>query len=101
MPITIAEIRKIATLARVKLTLDEERRYAETISAVLDYMKILNEVDTAKVEPTAQVTGLENVYRDDVPVKAPNKEALVFAMPAVMGNELKVPGVFAADEYSL
>ena len=46
MPISLDEIRKVAALARIKLSAAEEKRHAETISAVLDYMKILNEVPT-------------------------------------------------------
>ncbi len=97
MPISISEIKKIATLARLELTDKEEQRHAETISAVLDYMKILNEVDIKGIEPTAQVTGLTNIYRDDVAVRAYNKDALMSAMPEVENSELKVPGVFAEE----
>jgi aspartyl-tRNA(Asn)/glutamyl-tRNA(Gln) amidotransferase subunit C len=92
------EIRKIASLARIKLSPKEEKRHAETISAVLDYMKILNKVDTANVEPTAQVTGLINVTRPDEAVAATNKKELMAAMPDVYAGTLKVPGVFAEEE---
>lgn len=94
MAISLEEIRKISTLARIHLTPEEEKRHAETISAVLEYMKILNEVDTTNVEPTAQVTGLTNVFRGDEPFSATNREALINAMPETYAGELKVPGVF-------
>ena len=95
MSITVEELKKIASLARIKLTPDEETRYAETISAVLDYMKILNEVDTAGVEPTSQVTGLEDVYREDVAEDSGRQKNIMAQMPAVEGGELVVPEVFA------
>jgi len=94
MAITIEEVKKIANLARIKLKPAEEKRHAETISAVLDYMKILNEVDTAGVEPTSQVTGLEDVFREDVPRDCETKKELIALMPEVKGGELVVPGVF-------
>ena len=94
MAITLEEIKKISTLARLHLTPEEEKRHAETISVVLDYMKILNEVDTKGVEPTAQVTGLTNVVREDEPILAGNHEELIKAMPEMYAGELKVPGVF-------
>ena len=94
MSISIEEVKKIARLARIELTADEEKRYAETISAVLDYMKILNEVNTRGVEPTTQVTGLEDVTREDVPRDCENKKEIIEQMPEVRGNELVVPGVF-------
>ena len=82
MSITIEEVRKIAQLARIELSSAEEKRYAETISVVLNYMKILNEVDTTGVMPTAQVTGLLNVAREDIP------------RDSQIQQELVVPGVF-------
>jgi aspartyl-tRNA(Asn)/glutamyl-tRNA(Gln) amidotransferase subunit C len=98
MSITLEEIKKIASLARIKLTPAEEKRHAETISAVLDYMKILNEVPTDGIEPTAQVTGLSNVYREDEAVASTNKNELMECMPDVYAGELKVPAVFADEE---
>lgn len=97
MSISIDKIRKIASLARVKLSEEEEIRHAETISAVLDYMSLLNEVDTTGIEPTAQVTGLTNIFRDDVVIKSSNREALLRSMPEVVEDKLKVPGVFVEE----
>ncbi|HLD35081.1 MAG TPA: Asp-tRNA(Asn)/Glu-tRNA(Gln) amidotransferase subunit GatC [Patescibacteria group bacterium] len=94
MALTKEEIRKIAELARLELTPTEEKRYAETISAVLDYMKILNEVDTTGVEPTAQVTGLENVAREDIARESEHQKELLAQLPQVKMGELVVPGVF-------
>jgi len=94
MSITIEELKKLAQLARIKLTSDEEKRYAETISVVLDYMKILNEVDTNGVEQTSQVTGLEDVARVDEPRDCKIVKELLAQMPQIENNELVVPGVF-------
>ena len=76
------------------MTAKEEERHAETISAVLDYMKILQEVDTTGVETTAQVTGLEDVYREDAPADSQIKKELIGQMPKVKNDELEVPAVF-------
>lgn len=94
MAISIAEVEKIAGLARLALTEAEKRRYAETISAVLDYMKILNEVDTDGVEPTYQVTGLQNVMRQDKAIDCDIGDKLIAQMPEVEKQELAVPAVF-------
>jgi aspartyl-tRNA(Asn)/glutamyl-tRNA(Gln) amidotransferase subunit C len=94
MSITLDEVRKIAQLARIKLTPDEERRHAETISVVLDYMKILNEVDINGVEITCQVTGLKNITREDVVLDCGFKKELIEIMPVVELNELQVPAIF-------
>jgi aspartyl-tRNA(Asn)/glutamyl-tRNA(Gln) amidotransferase subunit C len=94
MALTVDEVRKIASLARIKLTEEEEKRYAETISAVLEYMTILNEVDTSKIEPTSQVTGLEDVYREDVPRDSGRQQKILAQMPETEAGELVVPEVF-------
>lgn len=93
MAITKEEVRKLAELSRLKLTTEEETRFAATISAVLDYMKILNEVDTTGIDPTAQVTGLQNVTRADVVKSSTLGSALVNTMPRVQNGELVVPAV--------
>lgn len=101
MSISTAEVKKIAKLARIKLTPDEEKRHAATISAVLDYMKILNEVDTNGVEQTSQVTGLEDVTRLDESRDCKIVKELLAQMPEVETNELVVPVVFAEVEENL
>lgn len=93
MTISQEEIKKIAELSRLKLTDAEEVNYAKTISAVLDYMKILNEVKTEGVEPTAQVTGLLSVVRFDEVKPSLLVEKLQKNMPKVERNELVVPAV--------
>lgn len=94
MSLTSEEVKKLAQLARINLSQDEEARYAETISAVLDYMKILNEVDTKDIEPTFQVTGLHDVTRNDEIKNSPIVKELVGQMPRREDDELVVPGVF-------
>lgn len=60
------EIEHIAKLARLELTDLELEKYGEELSGILSYIEQLKEVDTENVEATAQVTGLENVFREDV-----------------------------------
>lgn len=98
MSLTIEEVQKIAQLARIKLSAEEEQRYAITISAVLDYMNILNEVDTVGVEPTLQVTGLQDVTRSDEVKESDLAAELIAQMPHIKDNELVVPAVFIDEE---
>jgi len=87
--LTKEEVKHIAKLAKLKLTEEEVEKFQQQLSEVLEYMKVLNEVETGGVEPTAQVTGLENVFREDevFPSLEPN-EALSCA-PAREGNFFK------------
>jgi aspartyl-tRNA(Asn)/glutamyl-tRNA(Gln) amidotransferase subunit C len=62
---TKEQIEHIAKLARLKLTPQEMEKMPGQLTSILEWMNVLNEVDTSTVEPTAQVTGLTNALRDD------------------------------------
>ncbi len=98
MSLSIEEVKKIAKLARIELTDVEEKRHASTISTVLDFVNTLKEVSTDGVEITAQVTGLEDVTREDVVKSSQIKKDLIAQMPQVNVGLLKVPAVFSDSE---
>lgn len=66
MKLTRDQVLKIAQLARLALQPQEIERFQTELSAILNYVEQLNTVDTSQVEPTSQVTGLENRTRPDV-----------------------------------
>jgi aspartyl-tRNA(Asn)/glutamyl-tRNA(Gln) amidotransferase subunit C len=66
MQLTKQEIEHVAKLARLELTEEEIKKYGEQLSGVLSYIDQLQEVDTKNIEPTAQVTGLQNSWREDI-----------------------------------
>jgi aspartyl-tRNA(Asn)/glutamyl-tRNA(Gln) amidotransferase subunit C len=61
------DIKHIAQLANLPLNNQEEKQMETQLNETLDYIKILQEVDTKNILPTAHVTGLENITREDVP----------------------------------
>ena len=63
--INVEQIKHIAHLARIGINDDDAKHYAAQMNSVLDYMKILDEVDIEKVGMTLQVNGLDNVARPD------------------------------------
>ena len=65
MKLSKDEVQKIAKLSRLDLDAKELDQFAHQLSDVLDYFDKLKDVNTDNVEITAQVTGLENIYRDD------------------------------------
>lgn len=80
MKLTPEEVRHIALLARVGLSDEEIEKLREQLSSILENFEILQEVDTSGVPPTAQVTGLENVIREDEAAPSfPQKEILANA----------------------
>lgn len=60
------DVKQIAALARLELSEDDIKKYQAELSNILDYVDLIEKVDTKNVEPTAQVTGLTDVVRDDV-----------------------------------
>jgi aspartyl-tRNA(Asn)/glutamyl-tRNA(Gln) amidotransferase subunit C len=99
MQLTPLEVKKIATLARLSLSEEETQSYAEQLTAIFGYVEMLNEVDTEGVEETCQVTGLEDVVREDVVVDCDSetKKQLVEAFSDKKGQLLQVKGVFTAE----
>lgn len=96
MNLSPQDIAAVADLARLDLTEEEINRYAEQLSAVLAYMDILNEVETENVEETCQVTGLQDVFREDGVVSCDEdvRNKLVEAFPEREGDLLRVKAVF-------
>jgi len=63
--LTSLDVLKLAQLAKLKLSEEEQALYAEGITAILNFVEQLKEVDISGLEPTNQVTGLSNVWRED------------------------------------
>ena len=63
--ISVQDVSKLARLARLDLSDDELTKYASEITTILSFIDKLQGVDTEGLEPTYQVTGLENVTRPD------------------------------------
>lgn len=59
------DVKKVAKLANLTITPEEEVKFEKQLTDILQYVEKLNEVDVKDVIPTSQVTGLENVTRND------------------------------------
>lgn len=66
MPLTLADVRKVAHLARLELSEEEHHQYREQLSDVLAYVERLNELDLEGVPPTAHAVARYNVMREDL-----------------------------------
>jgi aspartyl-tRNA(Asn)/glutamyl-tRNA(Gln) amidotransferase subunit C len=66
-------------------------KFRGELSDILEYVEVLNNVDTSGLEPTSQVTGLKNVMRKDEARDYGYKtEDLLKNAPAVKDNQFKV-----------
>ena len=92
--LTLKDIRKIALLANLIISADEEQVFTPQLSATLDYVKQLEEVDTKHIEPTAQVTGLENVFREDEVQPSQSQEDALANAPQTHNGFILVKAIF-------
>ena len=85
------DVKHIAKLANLPINGDEEKKLEKQLSETLTYIEILQEVDTKNVEPTAHVTGLENVTREDTPYPSLTQEQ------ALMNTKKQHEGFFKVE----
>lgn len=88
------EVEHVARLARLGLTDEEIDKFGEQLSNILENIAILNEVDTEDVPPTAQVTGLENVMREDTAQQGLTPEQVLANAPLREDDFFVVQHVF-------
>ncbi len=91
--ITRDDVLGLARLSSLALSDDEVDSLTTDIGNILTYVDQLKELDTEGVEPTYQVSGRENVWRDDVVQPAVQREALLALAPETLNNQIKVPKV--------
>ena len=89
------KIEHIVKLARIELTEEEKEKFTKELSSILNYVEQLNKVDVAKIKGISQVTGLENVTReDDTKYKIRDmRYKLLKGAPKRKGNYFKVPKI--------
>jgi aspartyl-tRNA(Asn)/glutamyl-tRNA(Gln) amidotransferase subunit C len=89
--ITRDEVLHVAKLARLELADDEVDRFTEQLSAILEAVDKVSELDLSDVEPTAHPLDVVNVWAPDEPAPSlPVDEALSNA-PVREGGFFKVP----------
>lgn len=92
-----AQVRHVAKLARLDLTDEEVARFSTQLSAVLDYMEKLNELDTDSVEPLAHCLPIHNIFREDVVTESLGTELALENAPQHFENFFKVPKILDDD----
>jgi len=92
--ITRDDVLHLAQLSSLELNDDEIDALQIDISNILGYVNQLSKLDTSGVEPTYQVTGLQNVWRDDNIIDyGISREELLALAPESANNQIKVPKV--------
>jgi aspartyl-tRNA(Asn)/glutamyl-tRNA(Gln) amidotransferase subunit C len=94
MSLSIAEVAKVALLARLRVSPEELETFTSQLSAIVDYVAQLQALDTTGVEPLAHGIEMRNVFRDDARgpalpreqalANAPQRNQVGFLVPAVL-----------------
>ncbi|MFH2118723.1 MAG: Asp-tRNA(Asn)/Glu-tRNA(Gln) amidotransferase subunit GatC [Candidatus Paceibacterota bacterium] len=63
--VTPSDVNHVAKLAQIPVSDEEQKQFARDFAETLTIVEELRELDTSKTPPTHQVTGLENVWRED------------------------------------
>jgi aspartyl-tRNA(Asn)/glutamyl-tRNA(Gln) amidotransferase subunit C len=91
MPISREDVLHVARLARLELREDEVAMFQEQLSAILDAVGKVRELDLSDVPPTSHPLAVVNVWADDEPHEPlPREEALANA-PDREGGFFRVP----------
>ncbi|HRA87470.1 MAG TPA: Asp-tRNA(Asn)/Glu-tRNA(Gln) amidotransferase subunit GatC [Planctomycetaceae bacterium] len=88
-----AEVRKVAKLARLSLRDDELAESGKQLTVILDYVGLLNEVDTTDVAPMSHPIPAENVFRDDDETASLPRDAALANAPKTDGQFFLVPKI--------
>ena len=91
-----AQVNKVARLSRLELTEAEVEEFTGQLSAILDYVEKMNELDTTGVEPLAHCLPINNVFREDVVkdslgtekvlANAPQRDVQFFKVPKILDD---------------
>lgn len=94
MSLTAREVRWVAHLARLQLSDAEMETMTRQLSAIVDYVDQLKQVNTDGVEPMAHALAVQNIFRDDEPspslpvadalANAPQRRGDFYGVPAVL-----------------
>ena len=87
------DISHVAKLANLMLSPNEKKKFEKQLEETIEYIEGLNEVKTEGVKPTSQVTGLENVLREDEVKPSLTQEEALSNAKSVHNGFFKVKGI--------
>ncbi|MHC4883230.1 MAG: Asp-tRNA(Asn)/Glu-tRNA(Gln) amidotransferase subunit GatC [Planctomycetota bacterium] len=88
-----AQVRRVAVLSRLELNDAEVAQFSTQLSAIVEYIEKLNELDTDNVEPLAHCLPVHNVLREDVPKPSLSNDAALANAPEREDEYFKVPKI--------
>lgn len=92
MKVTESDVQHVADLANLELTATERERYITDLNSILEYVDVLNEVDTSSVEPFAGSPS-KGMLREDELRPGLARDSTLMNVPATDGAFFLVPKV--------
>jgi aspartyl-tRNA(Asn)/glutamyl-tRNA(Gln) amidotransferase subunit C len=86
-------VRRIAKLARIKVSEDDLARLEGELNSILQWIEMLNEVDTTDVEPMTSVVKMSMKMRDDIVTEGFDPAAVTGNAPRIEDDFYVVPKV--------
>ena len=87
------EFDKLVNLARLKFNDQDNDAFQKDFESILNYVAQLSAVNTDNVEPLAQTTNLQNIFREDQPLPSIGVDAALANAPQREGSSFKVPNI--------
>ncbi|MEO1429236.1 MAG: Asp-tRNA(Asn)/Glu-tRNA(Gln) amidotransferase subunit GatC [Cyanobacteria bacterium J06632_19] len=91
------QVRKVAHLARLELTAEEEEQFTAQLGDILDYFEQLSELDVTDVPPTTRAIDVKNVTREDNLQPYANREEILESAPDREDEYFKVPKIMSGE----
>lgn len=84
-------IEYVGILSKLELSGEEKEDAKADMEKMLDYIDILNELDTDGIEPMSHVFPVNNVFREDVVTNGDNREKILGNAPLRKDDSFEVP----------
>ncbi len=84
-------IEYVGILAKLELSKEEKEEAKKDMGRMLDYIDMLNELDTSGVEPMSHVFAMNNVFREDVVTNGDDRDNMLKNAPECKDGAYKVP----------
>ncbi len=91
MKITDEIMDYVGILAKLDLSEEEKQQAAGDMERMLDYVEMLNDLDTEEVEPMSHVFPVNNVFREDEVTNGDTRDETLANAPARKDGAFKVP----------
>ena len=93
MSITLQNVVHVAKLSKLEVTEDNKQQAVVSLSAIVDYMQQLQEVDISSIEPTINVLPHNNVFREDALIPCLSREQALALAPESENGFFKAPSI--------